>query len=243
MENLDDGRFQTVPKGIKKAGQPKADGPLKDFRDIILQRRATIHFEPDPIPKETVEAIIDLTLQAPSGYNLQPWRFIVVQEELSRLKLSKAAFNQKKITEAPVVIIAIGMKEEWKRNLHAIFLEGVKRGAGKMEGLEKAEEGAVKFLSRQNMETWVTRHTMIAVTYLMLAAESFGFNTAPMEGFDSEKVKEYFSIPDEGEVVALLAIGKAKPPLKTYPGRLSRPETVFSENFGTRWKNSKLSLL
>lgn len=236
MENLDDGRFQTVPRNTRER---KPGGPLKDLRDVILERRATIHFQPDPVPRETLEAILDLTLQAPSGYNLQPWRFIVVQEELSRMKLCKAAFNQKKITEAPVVIIAVGMKEEWKKYAHSIFLEGAKRGAGKVEDVQKSEQGALKFLSKKDMSVWVTRHTMIAVTYLMLAAEAHGFNTAPMEGFDQEKVKEYFGLPEEAEVVALMALGKAEAPQKVYPGRLSKPEVVFSENYGTRWKSSR----
>ena len=55
------------------------------------------------MPAPYLDAILKLALQAPSGYNLQPWRFIIVQDEQNRNKLQKAAWSQEKITEAPVV--------------------------------------------------------------------------------------------------------------------------------------------
>jgi nitroreductase len=88
------------------------------------------------------------------------------------------------------------------------------------------------------MNVWVNRHTMIAVTTMMLAAEAYGFDTAPMEGFDPEAVKREFDIPDEAEVVALLAIGRAKSPDKPYPGRFALDRIVYSERFGRPWEST-----
>jgi len=81
----------------------------------------------------------------------------------------------------------------------------------------------------------VTRHAMIAVTYLMLVAEAYGFDTAPMEGFDPAGVKAEFDIPDEAEVVALLAIGRAAEPDKKYTGRFSLDRVVYAERYGEPW--------
>jgi nitroreductase len=179
--------------------------------------------------------MLELAAQAPSGYNLQPWRFVVVREPANRARLQKAAFNQPKVAQAPVVVIALGMKEDWKRRADEVFREGARRGAGQPENVEKAMNGAIQFVSSQPLDVWVTRHTMIAVTTLMLVAESFGFDTAPMEGFDPAAVKREFGIPDEAEVVALLAIGKAKPPDKPYTGRFPLNQVVYSERFGEAW--------
>src|SRR5438046_10573760 len=85
--------------------------PLKPITSILLERRATMHYMPDPVPDEYLNAILSLAAQAPSGYNLQPWRFIVVRDEGERKRLQKVAFNQPKIAEAPVVVICLGMKE------------------------------------------------------------------------------------------------------------------------------------
>jgi nitroreductase len=77
---------------------------------------------------------------------------------------------------------------------------------------------------------------MIALTTMMLVAEAYGFDTAPMEGFDAASVKREFGIPDEGEVVALLAVGRMQPPDKPYTGRLPLGRIVFGERFGEAWK-------
>jgi nitroreductase len=70
----------------------------------------------------------------------------------------------------------------------------------------------------------------------MYAAEAYGFDTAPMEGFDAAAVKREFGIPEEGEVVALLAIGRAAQPDKAYPGRFPLSRVAFSERFGEAWE-------
>ena len=57
------------------------------------------------------------------------------------------------------------------------------------------------------------------------------------DGYDpAAAVKKEFSIPDEAEVVALLAIGKAKPPDKPYGGRFELSRIMYAEKYGEAWK-------
>src|SRR5215471_15600274 len=88
---------------------------LKNIPQALLDRRATTHFRSNGVPELYLDAILKLALQAPSGYNLQPWRFIVVQDEQNRKKLQRAAWNQEKIAEAPVIVIAVGLEENWEK--------------------------------------------------------------------------------------------------------------------------------
>jgi nitroreductase len=214
----------------------RPDGsPLKPIPEVLLDRRATNHFKTDPIPDEFLKAILAFGTQAPSGYNLQPWRFIVVRDRESRQRLRRAAWDQSKVSEAPVVIIAIGLKENWERRAEDVLREGARRGAGKMEQVAEQKEQAVDFLSHIRSDVWLNRHVMIAVTTMMLVAEAYGFDTAPMEGFEPAKVKSEFGIPDSAEVVALLAIGRAAEPEKPHPGRFSPHEVTFEEKFGSPW--------
>ncbi|HEX8161800.1 MAG TPA: nitroreductase family protein [Pyrinomonadaceae bacterium] len=223
------------PKNLPSA-QPNGE-PLKPLTDVLLERRATGEFLPDEVPEEFLEAILKLAAQAPSGYNLQPWRFIVVREEENRKRLQSVAFNQPKVGQAPVVVIAVGMKEAWKETADEVFREGAERGAGSVDNWEKYRDGAMGFLDgMQQMPVWVNRHTMIAFTVMMLAAEAYGFDTAPMEGFDAAAVKREFGVPEEGEVVALLAIGRAKGAEKPYPGRFGLGRIVYEEKFGEAWE-------
>ncbi len=211
--------------------------PLKSLTEVLLDRRATDQFKTDDdVPDEYLDAILQLGTQAPSGYNLQPWRFIVVRDAESRKRLQQVAFGQPKVGQAPVVIIAVGMKEEWKERADEVFQEGARRGAGQPETVEKAKQGAIQFVSSMPQDLWVNRHTMIAFTTMMLVAEAYGFDTAPMEGFDAAGVKREFGLPDEAEVVALLAIGRAEQPDKPYTGRFALDRVVYQDKYGETWK-------
>jgi nitroreductase len=213
---------------------------LKPITQVLLDRRATMRFKPDETaPDEFLEAILSFGAQAPSGYNLQPWRFIVVRNEENRRRLRRAAMNQAKVAEAPVVIIAVGVKSDLEQRADQVLREGARRGAGKFEDVDGARRGAMAFLSGIPLDVWLNRHTMIAVTTMMLVAESYGFDTAPMEGFDPQAVKREFGIPPEEEVVALLAIGHAEKPEKAYPGRFPLEQIVFSERYGEAWRGSR----
>ena len=52
-----------------------------DVLQAIRDRRSIRKFQPDPLPRESIEAILDAGRLAPSGKNRQPWRFVVVQGE------------------------------------------------------------------------------------------------------------------------------------------------------------------
>ena len=215
----------------------RPDGsPLKPLTEVLLERRATNSFTDEEVPEEYLNAILELGAQAPSGYNLQPWRFVVVRGAENRRRLQQVAFNQPKVGQAPVVVIAVGMKEEWKARAGEVFREGAERGMGSPDKAEQAAQGAIQFVSTLDPALWVNRHTMIAVTTIMLVAEAYGFDTAPMEGFDAAAVRREFGIPEEGEVVALLAIGRAAPPDKPYTGRFELERIAYAEKYGEAWK-------
>lgn len=209
----------------------------RDLAQIIKNRRATKHFVDGEVTDEVLEEILYYASHAPSGYNLQPWRFLVVREPENKERLRKAAFDQEKISEASVVIIFLGMTIETSATARAVFEEGNRRGLGKPEELDENVKGALDFISGvYGWKLWVHRHTMIAFSFAMLMAEWLGYDTAPMEGFDAEAVRREFDIPEEAEVVALLAIGKAQEPDKKFPGRLPLQKLAHCEKYGDAWK-------
>jgi nitroreductase len=213
--------------------------PLKPITDALLERRSTHQFSSEEVPEEYLNAILELGAQAPSGYNLQPWRFVVVRDAENRKRLQSVAFNQPKVGQAPVVIIFVGVKQEWKERADEVFSEGAERGAGRVDAWQGYRDQALGFIEgMQHLPTWVNRHTMIAFTTMMIAAEAYGFDTAPMEGFDAAGVKREFNLPEEAEVVALLAIGRAAGPEKPYPGRFELSRIVYSERYGEAWKGN-----
>ncbi len=213
----------------------------KTLSEALRERRATPHFDSTPIPKEDLKKIIDAGLEAPSGYNLQPWRFVVVRDPEERKKLRAAAMNQPKVEEAPVVIVACGDPQGWSKgdleemlrmgNEHGFPATGNDMARKAVTGLLGGKAGTAAGID-QDIRIWLNRHVMIAVATMMWMAEVLGYDTSPMEGFFEDKVKETLGIPAEIKVVALLAIGHRKGADKPYGGRFEAGHTVFGEKWG-----------
>jgi nitroreductase len=74
-------------------------------KEAIEKRRSIRKFKQDPIPEKNLAEILNAARLAPSGCNAQPWRFKLVKDNATKIKLSQAAYNQAFITQAPVVIL------------------------------------------------------------------------------------------------------------------------------------------
>ena len=53
----------------------------EDLLELLKYRRSIRRFKPDPIPDEYIDKIIEAALWAPSGFNMQPWEFVVVKNQ------------------------------------------------------------------------------------------------------------------------------------------------------------------
>nr|WP_223295361.1 nitroreductase family protein [Granulicella mallensis] len=206
----------------------------KSLAQAIRDRRATPSFDGEPIPASDLRQILDAGLHAPSGYNMQPWRFIVVQQPEQRKRLRAASYNQAKIEEASAVIVACGDRDGWRKDLDEMLRMG--RAAGMPESYAaQAANSVPSYLSSftdEQMRGWLNKHVMMALTSMMLMAEVMGYDTAPMEGFEQAKVCETLRLPMSYWVVALLAVGQLRGPDKYDGGRFDISHTVFGEEYG-----------
>jgi len=199
----------------------------------IAQRRATPSFDGSPLPEEDLKRILEAGLHAPSGYNMQPWRFVVVRSEDQKRRLRGASFNQAKVEEASVVIVACGDEDGWRNGDLEEMLRLGREGGMPENFAEQAKFNIPNYLSNHpDFPLWLNRHVMIAFTTMMLMAEVLGYDTAPMEGFEEDRVSEVLKLPLSYHVVALLAIGRLKGPDKFYGGRFNMARTVFAEEYG-----------
>ena len=206
--------------------------PALTVAEAIARRRSHRHFKPDPLPEGLLEEVLRQAGLAPSGYNLQPWRFIVVSDTPARERLWEASYKQPKILEAPATVICCGETTGWAATLEEMIAEGFRLGAVNEKYADHIREAVSPVVEGWGPDLWVNRHVMIATTCLMLAAESLGVQSCPMEGFVEEKVKEAFGIPDDVRVVCLVSLGFAVDPPKVFPGRLPLERLVFWEAYG-----------
>jgi nitroreductase len=214
----------------------------KPFSQAVKERRATPSFEDVPIHTADLEKIIRAGLEAPSGYNLQPWRFVVVRDAEQKKKLRAAAFGQPKVEQASAVIVACGDPQAWKDgDLEEMLRISAEHGFNDPAEQERIRAAVTGFLGsspgeaggvKPTFDLWANRHTMIALTTMMWAAETMGYDTGPMEGFMEDQVKALLKIPERVRVVAMLAVGRLKGKDKMYAGRFPPARTVFAETWG-----------
>jgi nitroreductase len=180
-------------------------------------------------------------VESPSGYNLQPWRFIVVRGADQKRRLREAAMGQSKVEEAGAVIVCCGdLNAPRGRNLDEVLAESARHGFSEEQNRKVREVIRTVFDApagnamgiAPDHAVWVNRHAMIAFTTMMWMAEVLGYDTAPMEGFFEDKVKAVLNIPDGVRVVSLLGIGKLKGPDKPYAGRHEMRKVCFAEKWG-----------
>src|ERR1700739_2903313 len=212
----------------------------KTLTQAIAERRATPSFDGAPIPNADLKKILEAGLRAPSGYNMQPWRFVVVRTEEQKRRLRGASFNQPKVEEASAVIVACGDADGWRNgDLEEMLRLGCEGGMPE----NYADQARLNIPNipptHPNRNARLLKHVMIAVTSMMLMAEVLGYDTAPMEGFEEEKVREVLKLPLSYSVVALLGIGHLKGPDKYYGDRFSMARTVFAEEYGKPIKFSE----
>ena len=74
--------------------------------DNIHARKSVRSYTEEPVTPEQVETLLRAAMAAPSGKNVQPWRFVVVTRPETKQKLA-VGFN-KMIAKAPVVIVVCG---------------------------------------------------------------------------------------------------------------------------------------
>jgi nitroreductase len=204
----------------------------KPLSQVIEERRATPSFDGAPIPDADLKKILEAGLKMPSGYNLQPWRFVVVRTPEGRRRLRAASYNQAKVEEASAVIVACGDKDGWRTDMEEMIRMGRERGMTENYA-EGASASIPQFLGNHpNLTAWLNRHVMLAFSGMLLMAEALGYDTAPMEGYEADKVCQVLNLPISYEVVALLAIGHLKGQDKFDGGRFSMARTVFDGEYG-----------
>jgi nitroreductase len=207
---------------------------LKSLTQAIRERRSTPSFDGERIAPADLRQILDAGLHAPSGYNMQPWRFVVVQHPEQLRRLRAASYNQAKVEEASAVIVACGDRDGWRKDLDEMLRLG--RIAGMPESYAAQAAASVpNYLSSftaDQMIGWLNKQVTIAATTMMWMAEVLGYDTAVLEGFEQQKVCETLRLPMSYWVVSLLAVGRLKGADKFDGGRFDLSHTVFGEEYG-----------
>ncbi|WP_101478058.1 nitroreductase family protein [Candidatus Nitrosotalea bavarica] len=184
-----------------------------EINPVIVNRWSPRSFVNDEISDKELFSLFEAARWAPSSSNSQPWRFIYAKRNS---KNWNDLFN-----------LLIDFNKQWCSDASAL----------------------VVIVSRKNFENngkpSITHQfdTGAAWENLAIQAVSQGLITHAMAGFDYEKARKDLAVPDDYEVVAMIAIGKRGPKEKLSPELQAREipntrkplsEIVMDGKFGSK---------
>lgn len=184
-----------------------------DFKDVVDKRRAVNFFDPErAVSGELLKEIVDMAAKAPSSFNLQPWSIMIVRDRKEKMRLRKLAWDQAKVTEAPVILIVLADRDGWKgghpfveKNFNKMVEAGMMSENQREWFLNACQDLYGK--SQEKQQAFACKNTGLFAMALMFAAKSLGLDTHAMDGFDHEGVRKAFNIPVNYWVPLLLAVG------------------------------------
>ena len=203
-----------------------------EVKEAIETRRSVHYYDSSKkISDAQWKELFRLVALSPSGYNLQPWEFIVIRDQKNKEKLKECAMNQQHVADASAAIVVVGNLNP-AAHAEKVFSDWVAKGYFNEDYKKKVIEN-VKNLAKDKeyCKIWTTRSTCLAAMTLMIAAKDMGFSTCPMEGFSPEKVKEAFGIPDGYMPLMIIALGYESKPQLTRLARRQFEEIVHLEKF------------
>jgi len=197
-------------------------------KEAIRARRAVKQFDAGHTMSEAEEKeLLSLALLAPTAFNIQNWRFVVVKDKALREQLKQAAWDQAQVTDSSLFIIMCADLKSWDK-------EPKRYWANADEGVQGFMLPAIDNYYRgkeQVQRDEAMRSCGIAAQTLMLAAKSMGYDSCPMDGFDFDKVGELIKLPDDHVVAMFVAIGKAAKDAWPRAGQLAMEEIVINDRF------------
>ena len=154
------------------------------FQELVRNRRSVRRYLDKPVEREKILACLEAARLAPSAENVQPWRFLVIDDPDVRQQFAAAAFSgiysfSRFAAKAPVLIIILA-RPDLLANRIGKQIQGV---------------------------SFYLIDVGIAGEHFALQAEELGLGTCWMGWFNSRRTRKFFRIPRQFKIVCLMTLG------------------------------------
>lgn len=165
--------------------------------EAIKGRRSVRRFKKEPVEEEKIEALKEALRSAPSAGNLRMRRFYFVLNEEVKKRLMVAAFSQRFVLEAPLVVVACA-------------------------NLKIAD-----YYGRRGVELYAIQDAAVSVENMLLLAHSIGLGSVWVGAFAEAEAARALSLPEELRPVAIVPVGYPAAVPKAPPGGTVEEEVVI----------------
>ena len=200
-----------------------------DTIEAIYARRAVKHFDPQyRITVADERKLFEAAIQAPTSFNIQHWRFVVLRDANLRATIRKEHGNdQAQMTDASLLVLLTADVKAWEKEPKRYWEHAPKEVAELLVSWMGPFHQGRDWLQRDEAQ----RSIGMAAQTLMLAAKSIGYDSCPMIGFDIEAVAKLIGLPADHVMGPMIAIGKGTKEAWPKPGQLPLKELVFENKF------------
>jgi nitroreductase len=195
----------------------------------IRKRRAVKQFDPEHrLSKDEEQQLLETTILAPTSFNIQHWRFVILRDPTLRQQIRTELGNdQAQITDASLLVLFTADVKAWQKSPERYWQNAPQEVADLLVGWMGPFHEGREWLQRDEAQ----RSIGMAMQTLMLTATAMGYESCPMIGFDIEKVAQLIKLPDDHVMGPMVAIGKGTKEPWPKPGQLPLSEIVFEDSF------------
>ncbi len=199
--------------------------------ESIETRRSVKHYDPNHrLSDAEIARLITLAKLAPSSFNMQNYRFLLVRDPELRKQIRAVAWDQAQVTDASLLVILCADLNAHANNPQRYWSHAPKEVQDILvPALAPFYDGKPQLIRDEAM-----RSTGFAGMTLMLAARELGYDSCPMVGFDAEAVAKLIRLPADHALSFMLAIGKQAKPVWPRGERLPDSEVVSENRFAAR---------
>ena len=218
--------------------EPAIDIDKEEFIKLVNSRRSVRVFNQETVNPNHIKECLELALLAPTSSNLQCWEFYWVKDKEKKSKLKSYCLGQSAATTAQELIVCVARIDTWKKNkdhiidhlnrnkltpksalkyyekiVPLVYSQGFMGLVGFLKKIMIHFIGMFKVIPREpcsvsDMRVWAHKTTVLACENLMLAVRAYGYDSCPMEGMDSKRIKKMLNLPKSAEVCMVVSVGK-----------------------------------
>lgn len=197
--------------------------------EAIYSRRAVKHFDPEHklSAKEELK-ILEAAIQAPTSFNIQHWRFVIIRDPELRSKIRTEYGNdQSQMTDASLLILMTADVKAWQKSPERYWANAPQEVSDLLVGWMGPFHEGREELQRDEAQ----RSIGMALQTIMLTARDMGYDSCPMIGFDLDAVAQLVNLPADHVIGPMVAIGRKTQDVWPKPGQLPISELVVENSF------------
>lgn len=196
--------------------------------EAIETRRSVKHYDPNHrLTDAEIARLIASAKLAPSSFNMQNYRFVLVRDPELRKQIRAVAWDQAQVTDASLlVILCADLKAHLKNPARYWSHAPLEVQDLLVPALTPFYDGKPQLIRDEAM-----RSTGLAGMTLMLAARDLGYDSCPMVGFDAEAVAKLIRLPADHVLSFMIAIGKQAQAVWPRGKRLPDSEVVIEDRY------------